>query len=136
MDAGMKRLRSADGPRSGVIRPGCLIWGALILLVGVMAWKMIDFHMLRPAAVKAAVNDAYDSVRGFRGTETERRSTCREAWDELQSTTDNRQIQNCVGPVGNDLTFTNESVYVSYPDTLHFPLFGEYAKIFRISRIF
>lgn len=132
----MNSVRNADGSRSGVIRPGCLIWGALILLVGVMAWKMIDFHLLRPAAVKASLNDAYDSVRNFRGTETERRSECRQAWDELQSTTDNLQVQNCVGPVGNDLTFTDESVYVSYPDTLHFPLFGNHARIFRISRIF
>lgn len=106
------------------------------MLVLVMAWKMIDFHLLRPASVRAALNDSYDAVRAFRGTEVQRRATCREAWEELRSSTDNDLVLACRGPLGNDLTFTDESVYVSYPDTLHFPLIGNYNKVFRIGRVF
>jgi len=124
------------GNRRGSIRPGCLIWGALILLVVVMAWKMIDFHMLRPASVKAVLNESYDAVRTFRGTVVQRRSACRDAWEELRRTTDNELVLACRGPLGNDLTFTDDSVYVAYPDTLHFPLIGIYHKVFRVGRAF
>lgn len=124
------------GGRRGAIRPGCLIWGALGLLVVVMIWKMVDFHLLGPAGVRAAVNDAYDSVRAFRGTEVERRAVCREAWNTLRESSDNPLVQQCRGPLGCDLTFTDDSIYVAYPDTLYFPLFGEYHKVFRIGRVF
>jgi hypothetical protein len=122
--------------RRGSIRPGCLIWGALILLVVTGAWKSIDFFLLRPAGVKAALNDAYDSVRGFRGTIVEKRSTCRESWEEIVSTTENPYVLRCHGPAGQDLSFTDDSVYVQYPDTLHFPIFGEIPRVFKIARPF
>ncbi len=116
--------------RRGAVRPGCLVFAALTLLAVAAAWKSIDFFILRPAGVKAVLNDVYDTVRTVRNPEIKKINFLTN-WSAMRDTTSSEYILRCTRP-----TFGNDTVYVQYSDTLYLPVIGAWDKTFRVTRIF
>jgi hypothetical protein len=118
--------------RTGVIKPGCLVLAALVLLAAAFAWKTIDFVVLKPAAVKAALNDVFDTVRGgSRSQIDQRRIRFLQNWGNYRDTTDNRYILRATSPV-----FDDDTVWIEYTDTMPIPILGGWVKTFRVQRLF
>lgn len=120
--------------RTGIGRTGCLVWVTLGLLVVALVWKSLEFFIFGPAEVKAALNDAYDTVRILRGTPDIRRLAFYESWAALYDSTDSDLVRRC----GRRPMFDGDTVYVTYADTFHLPAVPDslMAKTFRISRLF
>jgi len=114
-------------------RTGCLVWVALGLLVLAFIWKSLQFYILGPAEVKAALNDAYDQVRVMRATPDVRRIAFFDAWRAVQDSTDSPRVRRCTRPA-----FEGDSVYVQYSDTFHLPAIPDSltVKNFKIYRLF
>jgi hypothetical protein len=125
-----------SGSRRGAVKSSCLLLAAAALLVLVSGWKALDFLVLRPASVRGELNDVCDTVRGYRGREDERRITFLENWRTHCDSTGNEYVLRCHPPRGAAPTFSNDTLFVQYPDTLHIPVFGRIVKVFRISRPF
>jgi hypothetical protein len=119
--------------RTGLGRTGCIVWVSLLLLVVALIWKSLQFFILGPAEVKAALNDAYDRVRVLRGSPDIRRIAFYESWAALYDTTESDLVGRCSRPV-----FDGDTVYVQYSDTFHLPAIPDSltAKTFRIYRLF
>jgi len=117
--------------RRGTSRPGCLVWLSLVLLLLAFIWKTLDFFVLNPAGVRAAVNDAYDVVRVHRGTIDAKKVRFLEAWSDIRENTTDDYVRRCSRPA-----FEDDSVFVDYSDTLHLPAFPDIVHDFRIYRIF
>ena len=79
--------------RRGLGRTGCMVWVTLGLLIVALVWKSLEFFIFGPAEVKAALNDAYDSVRLMRrGTPVQRRETFVRSWEALYDSTGSELI--------------------------------------------
>jgi len=121
--------------RRGLGRTGCMVWVTLGLLIVALVWKSLEFFIFGPAEVKAALNDAYDSVRLMRrGTPVQRRETFVRSWEALYDSTGSELILRC----GRMPRFDDDTVFVMYTDTFHLPAVPDSltAKTFRISRLF
>ncbi len=117
----------------GAIRPGCLVWAALILLVAVFAWKSIDFFVLRPAGVKKSLNEAYNPVRVMRTRNTAERFTrFQTEWRAYRDSTSDIYVQRIATPPRLD----GDTVWVLHIDTLHLPVIGPLVDSMKIKRYF
>ncbi|MBD3370849.1 hypothetical protein GF402_10890 [Candidatus Fermentibacteria bacterium] len=109
---------------------GCLVTGACILVLVVLAWKCIDFFILTPASLEAEIGDVYDQIRleSYR-TPDLKMIKFQELWSDHLQETD--LGLNTSGP-----RLRGDTMYMEYRDTLYFPVFGAYAKTFEVDRLF
>ncbi len=119
--------------RIGAIDFGCLFTGALVLLVLVLGWKLLDFLILSPASVKGEINDIYDEVRLI-GNPATRWQTFKEGWRVMVRETDNDIIR--ANPHNIHVTSDQDSIYFTYMDSLCFPLMGSWNREFHVKRLF
>lgn len=111
--------------QNGAFRLGCLIWIALILLVLVWGWKLIDFYMLGPAAVKKVMNDTWNEVDSFTQTDVKQAEylTLWNQWKREQT-------------IPFDYSgFEGDSFLVEWSDTLPVPVFPDITHSYRLTRI-
>ncbi len=119
--------------RIGAIDFGCLFTGALVLLVLVMGWKLLDFLILRPASVKGEINDIYDEVRLIDNPAT-RWQNFKQGWRVMVRETDNEIIR--ANPHNIHVTSNQDSIYFDYSDSLCFPMLGSWNREFVVKRLF
>lgn len=119
--------------RIGAIDFGCLFTGALVLLVLVMGWKLLDFLILRPASVKGEINDVYDEVRLIDNPAT-RWQNFKQGWRVMVRETDNEIIR--ANPHNIHVTSNQDSIYFDYSDSLCFPMLGSWNREFVVKRLF
>jgi hypothetical protein len=106
------------------------MWGALILLLAVVAWKFIDFYVLGPAAVKRAMNKVDANVtdtldRAFK------REEFRRLWEELRDSPDG--LPEMQFP--NTAIFSGDTFIVIYEDSIPIPGFPSIRHTFRLRKL-
>lgn len=109
----------------GAVKTGCLLWTALVLLVLLWGWKLLDFYVLGPAAVKKVMNDTWSEIDSFRQTNI-RQAEYLTRWNQW------RREQ----PIPFDYSgFVGDSFVVEWSDTLPVPVFPDITHSFRLKRL-
>lgn len=111
--------------RVGAVKLGCLIWIALILLVILWGWKLLDFYILGPAAVKKVMNETWGEVNSFSQTPV-KQAEYLTRWNQWKR--------------GQPIPFVYsgflaDSFVVEWCDTLPVPVFPDITHRFRLARI-
>jgi len=105
---------------------GCLLWATLFLMIVLWGWKIIDFYVLSPAAVKKGLNETVDLVSRMNNTSAKQVEFL-SRWSDWKRT-------------GTTIEFTTsalqgDSFVVEWVDTLHVPIFPSIPHDFRLTRI-
>jgi hypothetical protein len=116
--------------RRGALSFGCLLWGALILLVVVIAWKCIDFYVLGPAAVKRAMNRVDANVTDTLDRALKRQEF-RRLWEELRDSPDGLPEMR----FPNTAMFSGDTFIVMYEDSLPIPGFPPLRHSFMLRKL-
>jgi hypothetical protein len=106
--------------RVGAVKLGCLIWIALILLVILWGWKLLDFYILGPAAVKT-----WGEVNSFSQTPV-KQAEYLTRWNQWKR-------EQPISFVYSG--FLADSFVVEWCDTLPVPVFPDITHRFRLARI-
>lgn len=109
--------------RNGKI--GCLLWTILVLIIVLWGWKLMDFYVLSPAAIKKGINETVDQVSRINTTAAKQVEFNRR-WADWERT---------CSTVFLSASFVGDSFVVKWDDTLHVPMFPPIAHQFRLSRV-
>ncbi|MCK5130844.1 MAG: hypothetical protein KAR40_01665 [Candidatus Sabulitectum sp.] len=103
---------------------GCLLWVVLFLMMVLWGWKLIDFYVLKPAAIKKVMNETVDQVSRMRSTAA-RQVEFLNLWADWRrsSTT-----------AFTTTAFHGGDFVVEWVDTLHVPVFPSIVHGFRLTR--
>jgi hypothetical protein len=129
LHTGRSATRSRRG-ESGKVGLSTLAMLAVILVLATAAWKAIDFFILGPSTVKAAIGDVHDDIRNSaRHMQMDMYfQRFRDAWLTLKSNSDDEIIIRTSTPhrEGADIVIT-------YSDSVCFPSLPTFRHEFRIS---
>lgn len=103
---------------------GCLLWVALALLVVLWGWKLIDFYVLGPAAVKKGLNETLSQVNHMNNTAAKKVEFL-VRWADWKADCPTRFTQ---------CSFEGDVFVVKWIDTLHVPVISSIHHTFRIAR--
>lgn len=104
---------------------GCLLWVALFLIIVLWGWKLINFYVLEPAAVKKGMNETLDQVSRI-GNAAAKQVAFQAEWAEWE--------RSC-GTVFSITSFSGDSFVVEWTDTLDVPVFPSIGHSFRLTRL-
>ena len=128
----LRKRRAARNRRgeSGKIGLGTLAMLALILVLATAAWKAIDFFILGPSTVKAAIGDIHDDIRNSaRHMHVDMYfQRFRDAWLTLKSNSDDEIIIRTSTPHRE-----GAEIVITYSDSVCFPSLPTFRHEFRIS---
>jgi len=116
--------------RRGAVSFGCVLWGAVIMFVLVIGWKLIDFYILGPAKVKRAMNtiDAHVMDTLDKGVKQSHFLTL---WSELRDSPDGLPEMR----YPNTAMFSGDTFIVMYEDSLPIPGFPALKHDFRLTSL-
>lgn len=109
--------------RNGKI--GCMLWAMLFLIIVLWGWKLIDFYVLSPAAIKKGLNETIDQVSPM-NTTAAKQVEFNNIWADWERTCSTDFLS---------ASFVGDSFVVMWDDTLHVPMFPSIAHQFRLSRV-
>jgi hypothetical protein len=111
--------------RVGAVKLGCLIWIVLILIVILWGWKLLDFYVLGPAAVKKVMNETWGEVNSFGQTQVKQAEYLMR-WNQWKREQPIPFVYS---------GFSGDSFVVEWSDTLPVPVFPDITHKFRLARI-
>ncbi len=109
----------------GAFKIGCLVWAAVVFLVVLWGWKLLDFHVLGPAAVKKVMNETWSQVDALNTTPA-RQAEYLTLWNQW------KREQNIPFQFSG---FRGDTFVVLWSDTLPVPVFPDITRDFRLARI-
>ena len=129
MKASAKRTKG----RLGKVGLGTLAVFAIVFVVVVAGWKTIDFFILGPSAVRAAMGDVHDEIRNG---EYRRYITLEQYWEEfhdhwinvMHNTRD--EIVMRTSPPRRE----GAQIVITYSDSINLPSLPTFRHTFRITR--
>ena len=111
------------GIRNG--KMGCLLWIVLFALVSLWGFKLLDFYILKPAAIKKGLNETIDQVSIMNNTSAKQVEFLAR-WADWERTS---------GTAFTSTAFQGDSFVVQWVDTLHVPVFPSIGHSFSIKRV-
>jgi hypothetical protein len=109
----------------GAVTAGCLVWVVLVILVLLWGWKLMDFYVLGPAAVKKVMNETWGEVNTVRQTNL-KQAEYLSLWNQW------RREQPILFEYSG---FQGDSFVVKWSDTLFIPVFPDITHTFRLTRL-
>ncbi len=103
---------------------GCLLWLALFLIIVLWGWKLVDFYVLGPAAVKKGMNETASQISAMNNTAAKKVEFL-VLWADWRADcpTDFTQC-----------SFEGDVFVVKWIDTLHVPAFPSICYTFRLAK--
>ncbi len=109
--------------RNGKI--GCMLWIMLFLIIALWGWKLFDFYVLNPAAIKKGMNETIGQVDRINNTAA-KQVEFNNRWADWERTCNTDFLS---------ASFVGDSFIVMWDDTLHVPMFPPISHQFRLSRV-
>jgi hypothetical protein len=104
---------------------GCLLWIVLFCLVALTGWKLINFFILGPAAIKKGLNETVGMVDRI-NTTAAKQVEFSALWAVFEDSCDTEF---------SSTAFQGDSFVVEWKDTLHIPVFPSIQHTFRLTRV-
>ena len=108
---------------------GCLLWIALLAIVGLWGYKLIDFYALSPAAIKKGINETSDQTSRIQLTGP-KQAEYLERWSLWRDSSGIDFSQTTIS-----YGFQGDTFVVQWTDTLHVPVFPSIVHDFRLKKV-
>ena len=105
---------------------GCLLWAALFCIVVLWGWKLLDFYVLGPAAIKKGMNETLDQVSRMNNSQA-KQVEFTQRWADWERSSTTIQFSS--------KGFQGDSFVVCWDDTLPVPMFPSIVHSFRLTRV-
>lgn len=104
---------------------GCYLWVLLSLMLALWGWKLVEFYVLGPAAIKKGMNETVDAVSRMNNTAAKQVEFLSRWADWERAST----------IAFTATAFQGDSFVVEWVDTLHVPIFPSIVHDFRLTRV-
>lgn len=101
------------------------MWAVLFCFVLLWGWKLMDFFILQPAAVKKDMNEVADTVNRIQNTAAKQVEFL-SSWADFERSSD---------MVFSTTAFSGDSFVVEWHDTLNVPVFPSIPHTFRLTKL-